>query len=184
MKKLMKSQAGFSLIELMIVVAIIGILAAIAIPNYQGFQRKARQAEARVHLGGIFTGMKSYFAEFNGYSGSLIKVGYSPDGLPRYNAGFIDTVPEFVAPDVAPSVADLTDTNAYCANATYGVNCVEQAAGANPALARTIATAGGVIGDVTATTFTARAIGNLGVTSDDIWTMTEAKVIANTQSGL
>ncbi len=58
-----RNQKGFTLIELMIVVAIIGILAAIAIPNFLKYQAKSRQSEARVNLGGIFVAETSYFAE-------------------------------------------------------------------------------------------------------------------------
>jgi type IV pilus assembly protein PilA len=60
---------GFTLIELMIVVAIIGILAAIAIPNFLNFRGKAVQAEAKVNLGGIFVCQESYFSEYNTYGG-------------------------------------------------------------------------------------------------------------------
>jgi type IV pilus assembly protein PilA len=56
----MKGHQGFTLIELMIVVAIIGILAAIAIPNFLQYQMKARQTEARTNVMGIKTSMVSY----------------------------------------------------------------------------------------------------------------------------
>ena len=64
MKKLEK---GFTLIELMIVVAIIGILAAIAIPNFNRFQARAKQAEVRTNLKSIFTAKVSQFSEWGSY---------------------------------------------------------------------------------------------------------------------
>jgi prepilin-type N-terminal cleavage/methylation domain-containing protein len=54
-----RQQYGFTLIELMIVVAIIGILAAIAIPNFVRFQARARQSEASTNLKSLFTGLRT-----------------------------------------------------------------------------------------------------------------------------
>lgn len=67
MRKLLKRQGGFTLIELMIVVAIIGILAAIAIPNFLRFQLRSKTGEARTNLAGIRTAEESYFAEYGQY---------------------------------------------------------------------------------------------------------------------
>jgi type IV pilus assembly protein PilA len=55
-----RNPRGFTLIELMIVVAIIGILAAIAIPNFIRFQARARQSEANSNLKTLFTGMRTF----------------------------------------------------------------------------------------------------------------------------
>jgi type IV pilus assembly protein PilA len=66
-KLLRKSKKGFTLIELMIVVAIIGILAAIAIPNFLRFQLKSKTSEAKVNLAAIRTAEESYLAEFGSY---------------------------------------------------------------------------------------------------------------------
>ncbi len=63
-----RNQKGFTLIELMIVVAIIGILAAIAIPNFLKYQAKARQSEARTNLGAVFVAETSYYGEQARYS--------------------------------------------------------------------------------------------------------------------
>jgi type IV pilus assembly protein PilA len=54
-----RQRYGFTLIELMIVVAIIGILAAIAIPNFVRFQARARQSEVSVNLKSLFTGLRT-----------------------------------------------------------------------------------------------------------------------------
>ena len=67
MKKLHTRRGGFTLIELMIVVAIIGILAAIAIPNFLRFQLKAKSSEGKANLAAIRTAEESYFAEYGTY---------------------------------------------------------------------------------------------------------------------
>ena len=67
MKKLHARKGGFTLIELMIVVAIIGILAAIAIPNFLRFQLKAKSSEGKTNLAAIRTAEQSYYSEFGVY---------------------------------------------------------------------------------------------------------------------
>ena len=71
MFKQLKGQKGFTLIELMIVVAIIGILAAIAIPNFLQYQLKSRQSEAKTNLMAIKTSQVAFQAERGCYVGVL-----------------------------------------------------------------------------------------------------------------
>jgi type IV pilus assembly protein PilA len=63
MSKLFQRKAGFTLIELMIVVAIIGILAAIAIPAFIGYVRRSKTSEVGGNLKSLFTGANTYYTQ-------------------------------------------------------------------------------------------------------------------------
>jgi type IV pilus assembly protein PilA len=75
---------GFTLIELMIVVAIIGILAAIAIPNFIRFQAKSKQSEVKNNLKAAFTAQRSQFQEHDKYLTLVGELGFSPERGNRY----------------------------------------------------------------------------------------------------
>ena len=77
--KFFKNEDGFTLIELMIVVAIIGILAAIAIPQFSAYRQNAYDATARADLRNAATAQEAYFVEHEGYTqsaGRLVSASY------------------------------------------------------------------------------------------------------------
>lgn len=84
-----RNEAGFSLVELMIVVGIIGILASLAMPKMQIFMAKARQSEAKGILANVFALQQSYVVENNTYGSTLADIGYSASGNTKaiYEAG-------------------------------------------------------------------------------------------------
>jgi type IV pilus assembly protein PilA len=169
------TKKGFTLIELMIVVAIIGILAAIAIPNFLRFQAKSRQAEAKTNLGGLFTSEESYRAEFNSYTTDLISVGWAPSGSPRYLYGFLTAG---ATPGTGSTAAGNRDV--------VGAGICSAGGACNSANIVNSAGTAYVVGDLpTATTaqqtqYTVGAVGNVdNDTTDDWWTMTFTRVLTN-----
>src|SRR6266581_2113609 len=158
MMRYIKGDRGFTLIELMIVVAIIGILAAIAIPNFMTYQAKARQSEAKVNLGGIFTTATSYFAENNTFSvltGDTL--GYKPAGTSKYNLYYGGTAN---ANTITPAFRSV------------GVPCDAQAPSATPVPAGSTSTS--------TTGFTAAAIGNIDNDSTcDEWEINDVRNLTN-----
>src|SRR5688572_5769331 len=73
---------GFTLIELMMVVAIIGILSAIAIPAFQSYIKRSKVAEAVTFLGDVKQRQESYRAEFGQYCGDASDYNYHPAAVP------------------------------------------------------------------------------------------------------
>lgn len=82
----LKRDDGFTLVELMVVVAIIGVLSAVAIPNFKKYQAKAKVSEAKLQLSSIYTAQTSFYADFNIYHNCLKYMGYdpSPEVASRY----------------------------------------------------------------------------------------------------
>jgi type IV pilus assembly protein PilA len=96
-------QKGFTLIELMIVVAIIGILAAVAIPAYQDYTAKAQASESLTIMGGLKTPISEAMSN-NGDVGCVLPTGAVSSG--QYIAGVTvgpatGTAPDFTCPVVA-----------------------------------------------------------------------------------
>jgi type IV pilus assembly protein PilA len=102
----LNKREGFTLIELMIVVAIIGILAAIAIPNILRFQLRSRSSEGKVNIAAIRTAQEGYYAEFSTYiacsaspglpsplkqvwtdNGGFSQIGWEPEGDTYFQYG-------------------------------------------------------------------------------------------------
>ncbi|MCR4662521.1 MAG: prepilin-type N-terminal cleavage/methylation domain-containing protein [Endomicrobiaceae bacterium] len=65
----MKRAKGFTLVELVIVIVIVGILSIVAVPIYRGYTRKAMASEGKALLGTIQTAQKVYFAEYAAFKG-------------------------------------------------------------------------------------------------------------------
>lgn len=151
---MLRSRKGFTLIELMIVVAIIGILAAIAIPNFLKFQAKSKQSEAKTNLKGIYTAETGYFGENNQYSG-FDDVNWAPVGSSRYHYTLTGAV---TGNSALEKGADLTGYTAAWGSATPELAATNQA-------------------------FTAGAVGNVDNDTDtDCWVINDANILTNTQN--
>ena len=72
-----RNMRGITLIELMVVVVIVGILAAIAYPNYQEFTARAKRNEARAALLRLATNQERFYLNNNTFTTDMTQIGFS-----------------------------------------------------------------------------------------------------------
>jgi len=77
----MLNEKGFSLIELMIVIIIIGILATLAVPRYKNITRKAKEAEAKIMLNQVYSLQESFFYENDRYATDISELEFEQEKL-------------------------------------------------------------------------------------------------------
>lgn len=84
---MLPAKKGFTLVELLITVSIIGVLTVIGVPTFRRMIAKSKQAEAKVMLGGLKKAEATFFAEYSLYSNNLNFIGFEADPL-YYSVGF------------------------------------------------------------------------------------------------
>ena len=199
MKFQTNNQSGFSLVELMVVVAIIGILATVAIPSVSKYMAKAKQAEAKTSLSAVYSANKAFFVEYGGYGTHFQIIGHAPEGVLKYSYGFnaalaaADYVGIGYTAAIPAAPNNAIDTSVACPNQAGGAvagtfrcfSTKEARVGGDPAAAVMVPTVGAVV-NAGSPTFTAQARSVLGVNGVviDTWTMNQDKVLTNTVPGI
>ena len=185
---MLKSNKGFSLIELVVVMAIVGVLMMIGVPQIQNYIAKAKRTEMRTNLSQIYQAQKSFNAEYSTYLADLSLVGYTPEGTMNYIYGFTAnggvTIPvQLPGGGQAVQAANMTTdsicgTPAQLAAKTAGFTCFKNksAEDASPP-------AGNYT--VSQTAFVAYAAGNIQDPAiTDEWGIDQRKITYHISSGI
>jgi len=115
--QLRKHMRGITLIELMIVVVVIGILAAIAYPNYQEFSARAKRNEARAALLQLATNQERFYLNNNTFTQNLISLGFATTPTWETQTGY------YTIEVTAADATNFTATATYLQGGTEATKC-------------------------------------------------------------
>ncbi|HEV8344407.1 MAG TPA: prepilin-type N-terminal cleavage/methylation domain-containing protein [Candidatus Binatia bacterium] len=111
MGKLVGKPAGFSLIELLMVVAIVALLAAIAIPQFIVYRKTGLEAQIKEDLRNAAAAQESYFADRQAYVNGPLSSGTPP--------GYNRSAPITITAAVSGNIFTLTATHASCSGVSW-----------------------------------------------------------------
>lgn len=183
MNKSLKDSSGFTLVELMVVVAIIGILSAIAVPNFKKYQAKSKQSEAKIQLAAVYNTEVAAQADYDTYASCLLFLGYETPPKGYYIVGFTALAQQALVDARTNTTGCSSDTAGFAVAATTPNHI--RANTVLPLPTVTQITAAGAVAP-TSTTFTASAAGVISssnTTSYDSWTINQGKAMSNTIQG-
>jgi prepilin-type N-terminal cleavage/methylation domain-containing protein len=183
----LRNQRGFSLTEVMVTLAIVGIAAAVAIPSYNRVTSTARQAEAKTALTGIFATERAYALEFGTYTACLAEIGVHPEGgwsstdQRYYAAGFKPSGIQSWCGRNGTTSCDIYTGATACPSTSWGYSAGKKVgSGGSPA---SISSHPSSLVVVTRDTFRARAFANMtgttSVSSYDTWYIDQTKTMVN-----
>ena len=118
---------GFTLIELMMVVVILGILVALAVGTYMSYQARSKQAEAKINLGAIGNLAEVYKTEHDTYVTSIANLGWAPNMVTRYRYWYngVSAVNTPTSPEVGVDYSDpgsAATTNSFTTAAVGNID--------------------------------------------------------------
>lgn len=184
---------GFSLVELMVVVAIIGILATMSVGAIQKQVAKSRQAEAKTNLSNLYTAEKGFHSEFGTYTSifQVMKLAY--EGDLRYDTGFTlagandgNLVAGFGYPSTVPA-APYRSTRQFCVAGRVNGCALMATAAPNPFGATANGSLVTALAEVAPTTVAFRAgaaTNSLYKDNGDMWTIDQTKLVRNTMDAI